>query len=74
MNDVWKMYFDERKCREGNGAYVIFISLNGQKKIYSIRLTFHCTNNIIEYGALYQGLNITRKELHIQILVYFENA
>lgn len=51
-----------------------FFSPQWSNNVYSMRLIFYCTNNIIEYATLYQGLNITRKELQIHNLVYFGDA
>lgn len=49
----------------------MFIAPNVQKKVYSMRFTFHCTNNIMKYKELYQELNIARKEPQIHNLVCY---
>lgn len=41
LNDVWEMYFDGSKCKEGNEVGIIFIMPNEEKKLYSMRLTFY---------------------------------
>jgi hypothetical protein len=52
----WKLYFDGSKYNDGAGAGCILISPDGEKTMLTYRLEFQCTNNIVEYEALIQGL------------------
>jgi ribonuclease HI len=52
INQIWSLYFDGSKCKEGAGASCIIIDLAGNKTLMACRLEFECTNNIAEYEAL----------------------
>jgi hypothetical protein len=66
---VWTLYFDGSKSQEGSGAGSILINPKGKRHFMSCRLEFECTNNIIEYEALVQGLkksiDLNVKELKV---------
>jgi ribonuclease HI len=72
-NQIWSLYFDGSKSKEGVGAGCIIIDPAGNKTLLACRLEFECTNNIVEYDALIQGL---RKALymHIQNLIVFGDS
>ena len=55
------MYFDGSISEEGDGAGVWIISLDKYFKIYYFKLTFECTNNVVEYEALLLGLNALKE-------------
>lgn len=65
----WKLFFDGSCMQNGSRAGVLFVSPHGYTIHKSYKLLFPCTNNIVEYEALTNGLkmaiewNIT--ELHI---------
>jgi ribonuclease HI len=53
----WTLYFDGSKSQEGFGVGCILINPKGKRKLLSCRFEFECTNNIVEYEAIVQGLN-----------------
>jgi ribonuclease HI len=72
-NQIWSLYFDGSKSKEGAGAGCIIIDLAGNKTLLACRLEFECTNNIAEYEALLQGLR-KALDMHIQNLVVFGDS
>ena len=68
------MFFDGSIIKEGAGAGVWIISPNREFKVYSYKLTFECTNNVAEYGALLLGLNALKYlgDKIIDVLGYYE--
>ena len=52
------MYFDGSLNLNGAGAGVFFISPNGDKLRYVLRLYFRASNNTAEYKATLHGLRI----------------
>ena len=65
-NSTWTLYFDGSKSKEGARAGCILIYPKGNKICISCILEFDCTNNIVEYEALIQGL---KKEIDLDIKV-----
>jgi ribonuclease HI len=69
FSQVWTMYFDGSKSQEGLGAGCILIDQKGKWNFLSCKLEFECTNNIVEYEALVQGLkkaiDLNIKELKV---------
>jgi ribonuclease HI len=61
---IWTLYFDGSKNKEGDHAGCLLIDPHGNKTMISCRVEFECTNNVLEYEALVQGL---RKELDLKI-------
>ena len=55
-NGLWSLYFDGSKSKEGFGAGCLLIDPHGKRYFVACRLEFECTNNIVEYEALIQGL------------------
>ena len=51
------MYFDGSINKEGYGVGIWIISPNREFKVYYFKLTFECTNNVVEYEALLLGRN-----------------
>jgi ribonuclease HI len=70
QNQIWSLYFDGSKSKEGAGAGCIIIDPVGNKTLLACRLEFECTNNVAEYEALLQGLR-KALDLRIQNLVVF---
>jgi ribonuclease HI len=68
------LYFDISKSQEGVGAGSILINPKGQRFFLSCRLEFDCTNNVVEYEALLQGLKkvIDMKVKGIKVFGDFE--
>jgi hypothetical protein len=50
-NQIWSLYFDGSKSKEGAGAGCIIIDPAGNKTLLACRLEFECTNNTAEYEA-----------------------
>lgn len=61
---LWTLYFDGSKSSDGAGASCTLINLEGVKTTLTCRLEFECTNNIVEYEALVQGMY---KEIRLDI-------
>jgi ribonuclease HI len=72
-NQIWSLYFDGSKSKEGVGAGCIIIDPIGNKTLLACRLEFECTNNIAEYEALLQGLR-KALDMHIRNLIVFGNS
>jgi ribonuclease HI len=64
---TWIMYFDGPLMKAGGGGSLVFISPLGVRIEYMIRLHFPASNNIVEYEALFNGLQIAL-ELGIRCL------
>ena len=52
----WVLYFDGYKTQEGSGFGCVLVDPEKNKYFLSCRLKFECTNNIVEYKVLVQGL------------------
>jgi ribonuclease HI len=72
-NQIWSLYFNGSKSKEGAGAGCIIIDPAGNKTLMACRLEFECTNNIAEYEALLQGLRKSL-DMNIQNLVVFDDS
>jgi len=55
--DAWTMYFDESRYLERAGAGCMIINPKDKHNFLSFILEFKCTNNIVEYEDLVQGIN-----------------
>ncbi|XP_039166737.1 uncharacterized protein LOC120292553 [Eucalyptus grandis] len=55
-SDTWTMYFDGAVNLAGSGTGAVLISPDGQHYPVAAKLTFPCTNNIVEYEACILGL------------------
>jgi ribonuclease HI len=66
---MWIMYFDGSVMKEGAGLGLVFISPLGMRMEYMVRLHFLASNNIAEYEALINGLQIAVELgiLHLEI-------
>lgn len=69
VSKPWKLYFDGCKCMHGLGAGIVLISPKNNVIPMSYKLSFKCTNNMVEYEALILGLKATIEigvtQLHI---------
>jgi ribonuclease HI len=61
---MWTLYFDGSRNKEGAGVGCLLINPHGNKMMIACCLEFECTNNVVEYEALVQGL---RKALDLNI-------
>jgi ribonuclease HI len=57
--NMWNLFFDGSKYLEGAGIGCILKYPNGKKVMITCRMEFQCTNNIVEYETLLQGLRKT---------------
>ena len=66
---TWKMLFDGSFMKSCSGVCLLFVSPHGYLIPKSYKLLFPCTNNIVKYEALTNGLNMAIEwrimELHI---------
>jgi len=60
-NEVWKLYFDGENSKEGNGAGILLVSLEGSLILLSFKMEFEATNNVAVYEALLLGLQMEKK-------------
>jgi ribonuclease HI len=70
---IWSLYFDGSKSKEGAGVGCVLIDPTGSKTFIACRLEFECTNNIVEYEALLQGLRISL-DMDMQNLMVFGDS
>jgi len=61
---IWSLYFDGSKSKEGLGAGCILIDHAGNNTFITCQLEFECTNNTVEYEELLQEL---RKDLDMDV-------
>ena len=69
-SSTWTLYFDGSKSKEGAGASFLLIDPKGNKTCIACRLEFNCTNNIVEYEALIQGLK-KAIDLDIKVIIAY---
>jgi ribonuclease HI len=72
-NQIWSLYFDGSKSKEGAGASCVIIDPTSNKTLIACRLEFECTNNTAEYEALLQGLR-KASYMNIQNLTVFGDS
>jgi ribonuclease HI len=61
LSNVWTMYFDRSKRVQGAGAGVVFISPQGDKLKYVLRMSFpQASNNEAKYEALLHGIKMAK--------------
>jgi ribonuclease HI len=72
-NQIWSLYFDGSKSKEGSGAGYVIIDPTGNKTLIACRLEFECTNNKVEYEALFQGLR-KALDMNVQNLTIFGDS
>ena len=58
QSECWTMYFDGSLMKTGAGAGLLLVSPLGIHMRYMIRLHFAASNNVAEYEALVNGLQI----------------
>jgi hypothetical protein len=67
---TWGLYFDGGNSSSGSITRVVLISPYKEATLFSFRLEFNCTNDIVEYEALILGLNLAIdmniKSLHVR--------
>ena len=60
-NGLWNMFFDGLRNKNDLGVGVMLVSPSLEKYYFSYRLQFSCTNNVTEYEALIQGLQLAQR-------------
>jgi len=58
QTECWTLYFDGSLMKTGAGAGLLFISPLGVHMRYMVRLHFAASNNVAEYEALINGLQV----------------
>ena len=61
QNQLWSMFFDGSRGRQGVGGGVMLISPYNEKYYAAFKFSFSCTTNTSEYEGLIQGLGGARK-------------
>ena len=69
---TWTLYFDGSKSK-GAGASCLLIEPEENKTCIACRLEFNCTNNIVEYDSLIQGLK-KAIDLDIKVLIAYGDS
>ena len=69
-NVVWKIFLDGLRSKTSAGGGCILISPTNEKYNASFRFTFSCTNNVVEYEALANGLKWAIKQGIICLQVF----
>lgn len=59
-NQLWDLYFDGSRNKDGVGVGVMLVSPNGDKFYATFKLSFPCSNNVAKYESLIQGLEWAR--------------
>jgi len=57
-SEPWKLYFDGSRCMRGSEVGIVLISPHNNVIPMSYRLSFECTNNMVEYEAIILGLKV----------------
>ncbi|KAH9327817.1 hypothetical protein KI387_043751 [Taxus chinensis] len=68
-NEVWQLFFDGSRSRQGAGGGAVLVSPQGVKYYSDFRFQFACSNNTAEYEALVQGMHwaIKKKIKNLQV-------
>ena len=61
QNQLWSMFFDGSRGKQGAGGGVMLVSPKNEKYYATIRFTFSCTNNTAEYEGLIHILEWAHK-------------
>lgn len=66
---TWQLYFDGSYKQHRSGAGLLFITPQGHTIPKSYKLTFPCTNNLVEYEALVTGIKMALEwnVTHLQV-------
>ena len=72
--DGWKMYFDGASNALGRGVRAVLISPEGNHCPFTTKLSFECTNNVVEYEACVLGLQAAIEKRIKSLKVYGDSA
>ena len=70
----WKMYFDGASNALGWGVGAVLISPEGNHFPFTAKLSFDCTNNVVEYEVCVLGLQTTMEKKIKRLHVYGDSA
>ena len=73
-DEGWKMYFDGAVNMHGSGIGAVVVSPTGKQYPVAIKLNFECTNNIAEYEACANGLQVAIDMGVRQLRVFGDSA
>ena len=62
--NIWTLYFDGSRNKEGEGVVCLLIDLHGNRMMIACHLEFEYIGNDAKYEALIQGL---RKEINLKV-------
>ena len=68
--DGWKMYFDGASNALGRGVGAVLISPKGNHCPFTAKLSFDCTNNVVEYETCVLGLQTAIEKKIKSLKVY----
>ena len=68
------MYFDRASNVLGQGVKAVLISLEGNYYPFTTKLSFECTNNVVEYEACVLGLQAVIEKKIKSLNVYGDSA
>ena len=71
--NIWTLYFDGSRNKEGASVGCLLIDLHGNRKMIACRLEFECRNNVSEYEELVQGLR-KALDLHVKCIEVFGDS
>jgi ribonuclease HI len=71
--NIWTLYFDGSRNKEGGGASCILIDPHGNRMMIACHLEFECKNNVVEYEAFMQGLR-KALDLHVKFIEVFGDS
>ena len=72
IEEKWcNMHFDGVVSKEGAGACISIVGPEFEYISFSYKLSFECTNNVVEYEALILGIKMIKK-LEIKKLLFME--
>ena len=72
--DGWKMYFDGASNALGRGVGAVLISPEGNHCPFTAKLSFDCTNNVVEYEACVLGLQAAIEKKIKSLKVYGDSV
>ena len=72
--DDWKMYFDGESNALGRGVKAVLISPEGNHYPFTAKLSFDCTNNMVEYEPCVLGLQAVIEKKIKSLSVYDDST
>ena len=74
QEDIWKLYFDGASNALGHEIGVVLISPKGEYCLFTARLNFDSTNNVVEYDACIMDLQVAMAKKVKNLKVYGDSA